>query len=116
MCDVTLNANTTLTATYNGSEIDSITVSPNIATIGTQVQFVATVTGLGNFSKSVSWSVAAPSGSNLSPGDISSSGLYTTPYPAPPTVTVKATSTQDTTKSGSTTVTLSQPSAVTGPS
>jgi hypothetical protein len=42
-------------------------------------------------------------------------GIYTTPYPASATVTVTATSTQDATKSGSVTITLSQPAATTGP-
>jgi len=91
-----------------------ITVSPNSAvTIGTQQQFTATVTGLS--SSAVTWTVAAPSGSNLSPGDISSTGLYNTPYPAPASVTVTATSTADTTVSGSVTVTLSEAATATGP-
>ena len=117
VCNVTLNANTTLSATYNSSStISGITVTPNTATIGTQVQFTATVTGSGTFNNAVTWSVAGPAGSSLSPGTISSTGLYTTPYPAPPTVTVTATSTQDTTKSGSVLVTLIPPAAATGPS
>ena len=117
VCNVTLNANTTVSATYNSSStISGITVTPNTATIGTQVQFTATVTGSGTFNNAVTWSVAGPAGSSLSPGTISSTGLYTTPYPAPPTVTVTATSTQDTTKSGSVLVTLIPPAAATGPS
>ena len=116
VCDVTLNANTTVTANYNQVTITSITVSPNTATIGKQVQFAASVAGTGSYSTAVSWAVTAPSGSALSPGTIvSTSGLYTTPYPAPATVTVTATSTQDATKSGSVTVTLSQPAAAAGP-
>lgn len=114
-CKVTLNTNTTVTATYTGRAITSITVTPNTAIIGTQVQFSANVVGTGSFSSAVTWSVAAPVGSSLSPGDINSTGLYTTPYPAPPTVTVTATSTEDTTKSGSATVTLSQPAVSAGP-
>jgi hypothetical protein len=114
-CSVTMNANTTVTATYNGPTISSIAISPNSAVIGTQVQFAAVVSGTNNPSQSVTWSVAAPPGSTLSPGTITTAGLYTTPYPAPPTVTVTATSTQDTTKSGSATVTLSQPSPAAGP-
>jgi hypothetical protein len=115
VCSVTINANTTVTANYSSATITSITVSPSTATIGAQVQFTATVTGTGSFSNAVTWSVAAPAGSTLGPGTITSTGLYTTPYPAPPTVTVTATSTQDTTKSGSTTVTLSQPVVAAGP-
>lgn len=114
-CNVMMNANATVTATYSGSAITSITVLPNSAIVGTQVQFTANVTGTGSFSTAVAWSVAAPSGSGLSAGSITPSGSYTTPYPAPPTVTVTATSAQDTSKSGSATVSLSQPAAVAGP-
>jgi len=114
-CVVMVNANATVTATYNETAVTSITVSPNTATIGTQQQFTATVNGTGSYSSAVTWSVAAPAGSTLSPGDISSSGLYNTPYPAPPTVTVTATSVQNTSISGSVTVTLSPPAATAGP-
>jgi hypothetical protein len=128
-CTVTLNANTTVTVTYNAPGITSITLacttvstsascssSSSVGTvaIGTQAQFAATVNGTGAFSKGVTWSIAAPSGSSLSPGDISSTGLYNTPYPAPATITVTATSTQNTSVSSTMTVTLSAPSA-TGP-
>ncbi len=117
-CSVVLSANTTVTAGYvAGSGVSSVTVSPNPATsiIGTTTQFSAQVNGTGTFSSGVTWSVAAAAGSALSPGDISSTGLYTTPYPAPPTVTVTATSTQDASIAGSVVVTLSQPAAATGP-
>jgi hypothetical protein len=115
-CSVTMNANASVTANYSTSGITGIVVTPNAATIGTQVQFTATVNGTGSFSNAVTWSVAAPSGSTLSAGTMSSTGLYTTPYPAPPTVTVTATSTQTPSVSGSVVVTLSAPSATTGPS
>jgi hypothetical protein len=94
-----------------------VTVAPNpeTATVGTQVQFTATVTGTGSFANTVTWSVTGPSTWTGSFGSISSSGLYETPYPAPATVTVVATSTQDTTKSGSATVTLQPPAAAAGP-
>ena len=115
-CVVAMSANTTVTANYSAGTITGINVTPNAATLGTQVQFTATVTGTGNFSNAVTWSVAAPGGSTQSPGTLSSTGLYTTPYPAPPTVNVTATtSTQDTTKSGSVVVTLSAPALATGP-
>jgi hypothetical protein len=114
-CTVAISGNTTVTATYNYSAITSIAVSPGAATIGTQQQFTATVNGVGNYSRGVTWAVAAPSGSTLSPGTISSSGLYNTPYPAPATVTVTATSTQNTSVSGSATVTLSAPATAAGP-
>jgi hypothetical protein len=121
-CDVTLNANTTVTVTYNAPQITSITLgcttvstsascssssTAGTVVIGTQAQFSATVNGTGSFSKGVTWSLAPPSGSSLSPGDLSSTGLYNTPYPAPATVTVTATSTQNTSISSTMTVTLS---------
>ena len=114
-CKVTLNAATTVTATYSGPTITSITVTPNAAIIGSQVQFAASVAGTGSFSNAVTWSLDGPSGSSLSPGTLSSAGLYTTPYPAPASVTITATSVQDTTKTGSVTVTLSLPAASSGP-
>ncbi len=116
-CSVTLNANTTVTANYNGPNVTSVTVTPNPATvtIGDTQQFSATVNGTGLSGNTVTWSIAAPSGSSDSPGTITSTGLYASPYPAPPTITVKATSTQDTSVSGSVTVTLATPAAATGP-
>ena len=115
ICSVTIGSNTAVTATYNESAVTSIAVSPAIATIGLQQQFTAAVNGIGNYNNAVTWSVAAPSGSSLSPGDISSTGLYSTPYPAPATVTVTATSVEDPTVSGSVTVTLSPPPTAPGP-
>jgi hypothetical protein len=116
-CTVTMNANTTVTATYAEPSITSVTVAPNPTTaiIGTQVPFTVTVTGTGNFSSAVTWSVLGPPGSALSPGTVSATGLYTTPYPAPASVTVVATSTEDTTKSGSAAVTLAAPATAAGP-
>jgi hypothetical protein len=94
----------------------NIAVSPSgPVTIGTQQQFTATATNFGSTSTAVTWSVSAPSGSSLSGGDISSTGLYNTPYPAPPTVTVTATSTAMPTVSGSVTVTLSEAASASGP-
>jgi hypothetical protein len=116
VCDVTMTANATVTATYNEPGIISITVTPTTAvTIGTQQQFVATVIGNGSFNHAVNWSVSAPSGSSLSPGDISAAGLYNTPFPAPATVTVTATSVSTPTVSGSATVQLNQAASATGP-
>ena len=120
ICTVTVNSNTTVTANYSmpsGPKITSVTVTPNpaTATIGGTQQFAATVAGSGSYSSAVTWSVQAPFGSSLSPGTITSSGLYITPYPAPATVTVTATSTQDTTMSGSVTVALAPPATAAGP-
>jgi hypothetical protein len=114
-CDVTMNADTAVTATYNQTGITSITVLPSTATIGTQPQFTATVNGNGSFSKSVTWSLSCPACGSLSPGALSATGLYTTPYPAPPTVVVTATSTQTPSISGSVTVSLAPPAAAAGP-
>ncbi len=93
----------------------SISVAPSSAVIGAQQQFTATASNFGTTSTAVTWSVSAPLGSSLSAGDISSTGLYNTPYPAPPSVTVTATSTALSAVSGSETVTLSLPAATTGP-
>ncbi|MGA7339224.1 MAG: glycoside hydrolase family 44 protein [Terracidiphilus sp.] len=132
-CTVTLNAATTVTATYNGIEVISIalactTVSTqascsNTATtgtvaIGTQAQFTATVNGTGSYSKSVTWSMSCPACGSLSPGDFASTttttALYNTPYPAPATVVITAASASTPSITGSMTVTLSAPAA-TGP-
>ena len=110
-CKVTMNANTTVMATYTSP---SITVTPNTAIIGSQVQFNAPLPS--GVTGGVTWSVAAPPDSTLNPGTISAQGLYSTPYPAPATVTVVATSATDTTVNGSVTVALSQPAASNGPS
>jgi hypothetical protein len=111
-----MNANTTVTANYTAAAITGITVTPTTAvTIGTSQQFAATVTGTGSFTSGVTWAVTPAASSTLSAGTITSSGLYQTPYPAPPTVTVTATSTFDTTKSGSATITLSPPATAAGP-
>ncbi len=115
ICTVSVNASTTVTATYNQSTITSITVSPSTATIGTQQQFTATVNGTGNYSKAVTWSLSCASCGSLSPGTLSSSGLYNTPYPAPASVTITATSVQTTSVSGFATVTLNPPATASGP-
>jgi hypothetical protein len=99
-----------------GPTITSVTVTPSAATIGTQVQFTAAVTGTGSFSSTVTWQVSCPlCEEGGSPGTISASGLYATPYPAPPSVIVTAISTQDTTQRGNATVTLNPPPAAAGP-
>jgi Glycoside hydrolase family 44 len=116
-CNVTMSANTTVTANYNQPGITSITVTPSTATIGTQQQFTATVHGNGSFSTGVTWSLSCSSCGSLSAGTLSATGLYNTPYPAPASVTVTATSTMAgfTNISGSATVTLGAPATATGP-
>jgi hypothetical protein len=110
-----MNADTAVSANYNQAGITSITVSPATATIGTLQQFTATVNGNGSFSQAVTWSLTCPACGALSPGTLTSSGLYDTPYPAPPSVVITATSTQTPSISGSATVTLTPPPASTGP-
>lgn len=88
----------------SGPTITSVSVSPTGGNVqpGAQQQFSATVAGTGNFPTTVIWSVGGTSDDgNL--GTISSSGLYTASAnpPNPNTVTIKATSTLDSTKSGS---------------
>src|ERR1017187_8163341 len=115
-CNVTMNTNTTVTAAFNAPLIQSVSVTPNQAMmIGATQQFASTVVGTGSYSSAVTWSLAGPSGSTLSPGTLSTNGLYTTPYPAPATVTITATSVQDATRSGSVTVSLAAPAATVGP-
>ena len=120
-CGVNMAANTTVTANYSLPAVTSITVSPNAATIGGQQQFKATVYGVGVFSDGVSWSLSCPLCGSLSPGTLTSTGLYTalytTPYPAPASVTITATSTMagSTGVSGSAIVSLSPPAPATGP-
>jgi hypothetical protein len=73
---------------------------------GRTLQFAANVQGTGTFSSSVSWSVNASTGGNQAVGIIDATGLYTAPNrsPNPNTVNITATSTADTTKSGSASV------------
>ena len=97
--------------------ITGVTVSPGAPTVavGTTLQFSAAVSGTGDYSSSVTWTVARPSGWLGSAGSINSNGLYDSPYPAPATVTITATSSADSAQSGSATVTLITPAAVKGP-
>ena len=117
VCTVPMTANTVITAAYASAPVTSVTVTPNpgSAVIGAQAQFAALVAGPGVSDATVTWSVLAPAGSTLSPGTIDKTGLYTTPYPAPASVTVVAASHQDPTVTGSAVVTLSPPAAAAGP-
>jgi hypothetical protein len=86
----------------------TVGVSPATASVvvnGTQ-KFTATVTGTSNIS--VTWSVSGTGCSGSDCGTINSTGLYLAPSkaPSPPTVTVKAASAVDVTKSGTATVTI----------
>jgi hypothetical protein len=107
----------TPTPTPTGPAVTGVSVSPGATTltIGATQQFSANVTGTGAYSSAVTWSIASPAGSSLSPGTITPAGLYTTPYPAPASVTVTATSTQTPAVTGSATFTLSPPAVAAGP-
>jgi hypothetical protein len=88
-----------------------VSVAPNPASVrvGSSQQFTATVTGTAN--TAVAWLVNNLSGGNSSTGTINSSGMYTAPttLPNPNAVTVLAASTADSSATGSTTVTLLNP-------
>jgi hypothetical protein len=92
----------------------SVTIAPTSASVaeGGAQEFTVTVTGNGNESADVTWSVNGTPGGNATVGMIASTSattaLYTAPeaVPAPATVTVTATSVADTTKSASATVTI----------
>ncbi len=91
----------------------SVSVSPasaNVPTGGTQ-QFTATVQNASN--TAVTWFVNDVQGGGPAMGTITTGGLYTAPASAPSgTVTVKATSNADPTKSGLAAVTVTEPPGV----
>ncbi len=85
--------------------ITSVTVTCAAATLqtGQTSQCSATLAGTGSYSSSVTWSATS--------GTVSSSGLYTasSTVPASGSDTVKATSTQDTTKLGTAKIAITAP-------
>jgi uncharacterized protein (DUF1800 family) len=89
----------------------TVTVAPATSTVrsGATQAFTAAVTG--NANTSVTWSVNTVAGGNTATGTIDATGLYTAPanLPTPNTITVTATSAADTTKQGSSAVTLENP-------
>jgi hypothetical protein len=99
--DTSKSGSTTITVNPAGT-ITSVTIScaPSTIQYGQTSQCSASVSGTGNFSSAVTWSASA--------GSISTTGLFTAPSSgnASLLVTVTATSVQDSTKSGSTTVTV----------
>jgi hypothetical protein len=88
--------------------VTSVAVTPSTASIqtGATQQFAATVVGTNNPNLAVVWSVDLQSGTAV--GTISTAGLYAAPATAG-TFTVRATSVQDGTKSGTATVTVTAP-------
>ena len=92
----------------------TVAVSPSTVNVrvGNSTSFSATVSGTSN--AAVTWSVNdTPSGSSAI-GTIDSSGKYTAPtsLPSPNTVTIKVTSSADTSKSSTSSVTLMNPTPV----
>jgi hypothetical protein len=89
----------------------SVSVSPATANIraGSTYSFSAAVSGSTN--TAVTWLVNSTAGGNSTLGTIDSTGKYAAPatLPSPNTVSVTATSAADTTKSGSASVTLWNP-------
>lgn len=94
----------------------SVTVTPNSAHPfqGATVQFSAVVEHAS--SSGVYWQVNQTTGGNTIVGSIDSTGLYRAPasVPNPPTVTVSASLQSDSTKTGSSNVTILSLSSVTG--
>jgi hypothetical protein len=93
--------------------VTTVRVSPSAPTLSLNQtrQFAATVSGISD--QSVTWFVDDLLGGNSTVGTISSAGLYIAPgtLPSPQTVTVKAVSVGDPTKSGISTVTVSYPAS-----
>ena len=107
---------TSSTANTQPPPATSITVAVSPSTtnvrVGNSTSFSATVSGTSN--AAVTWSVNdSPSGSSAI-GTIDSSGKYTAPtsLPSPNTVAIKATSSADTSKSSTSSVTLMNPTPV----
>ncbi len=104
------NAQVTVTA----APAITVTVSPSAPSVQVNAtqQFTATVTGTAN--TAVTWEVNNVAGGNATVGTISGTGLYTSPssVPNPATVTVKAVSNADNTKSGTANVTVTAAAAV----
>jgi hypothetical protein len=90
----------------------SITPSSANPLLGNTQQFNATVTGTSN--SAVTWSVNGVTGGNNTVGTVSNAGLYTAPQrlPSPATVTVKAASQADTSKSASASVMVTSDIAI----
>ena len=95
----TQTATATINLTAPASSITSVAVScaAGTLTVGGTTTCTAAVQGTGSFSSAVTWSASA--------GTITASGNFTAPASGT-SVTITATSQQDTTKSSSTTITL----------
>ena len=108
----------TVPATSQGAGVvTGVKIAPDhvLLSPGESRQFTGTVEGTGSFSAGLKWSVNDVDGGNASLGTISGSGLYSTPYPVPAVVTLKATSTADPAKSASATITFAALPVAAGP-
>ena len=109
-----LNPDGQVSGAYNISVVAntpvSVTVSPATVTVRLRhaTQFTATVKGTAD--NRVTWQVNGISGGNAKHGTIASNGLYTAPgsVPSPATVTIRAVSVADSTKSGTAAVTITR--------
>ena len=121
---VTITAISTANNAKSGSATITITAAPTITSVAaacvpTSVQTsatsqcTATVSGTGSYSSAVTWAVGGVAGGNSTLGTISSAGLYTAPATIPTTnpVTITATSSANTAKSGSASVTITASTA-----
>lgn len=103
--DPTISARSTVTVT--GPAV-SVTVSPATAsvTVGKKQQFSVAVGNTTN--TTVTWKVNGTTGGSATLGTVTTSGLYTAPsqVPSPATVSVKAVSAADTSKSGTASVSV----------
>jgi hypothetical protein len=90
----------------------SVTPNPVNVRAGSSQQFAASVTGTTN--TAVTWSVNNVAGGNSASGTITSSGNYTAPatLPNPNTFTIQATSSADSSASGSSDVTILNPTPI----
>jgi hypothetical protein len=97
------------TAEVNVRSDVQVALAPAAASVelGAAVQFTETVTGSGNPSRAVSWSVNTIPGGDATVGTVSASGLYTAPRALPPgAVAVRATSVADPAKNAEAAVTV----------
>jgi len=94
----------------------SVTVSPPSETIAaaSALQFAATV--LGTSDQAVTWNVGGPACVIGGCGGIDATGLYTAPVsaPSPDTISIIATSSEDTSRTGSASVTITTAPVITG--
>ncbi|HYE75216.1 MAG TPA: Ig-like domain-containing protein, partial [Blastocatellia bacterium] len=111
VCEVNSERSASATVTVTGApQTVAVNISPSSASVQTSAtqQFNATVTGSAN--TAVTWQVNNVTGGNATVGTISNTGLYTAPATVPAgSVTVRAVSQADTTKSAVASVTVTEP-------